>query len=113
MINYLSKTDDFKKIINSLSKTDGFIKNDNSLTKTDDFIKKLNLLSETHVFFWSSFRSCWSYFYVLGWKNNVFLTPRRKTMQNHYEIASKSQFMDPKRAKLNRKSDFGHVWTYC
>ena len=28
MINLLSKTDDFIKIINSLSKTDDFIKND-------------------------------------------------------------------------------------
>ena len=28
MINFLSKTDDFKKMINSLSKTDDFIKND-------------------------------------------------------------------------------------
>ena len=28
MINSLSKTDDFTKVINSLSKTDDFIKND-------------------------------------------------------------------------------------
>ena len=31
MINSLSKTDDFIKIISSLSKTDDFIKNDKSI----------------------------------------------------------------------------------
>ena len=31
------------------------------------------------------------YVYVVLWKN-IFLTPRRKTMQNHYEITSKVSF---------------------
>ena len=33
-------------------------------------------------------------------------------MQNHLEIYSTTQFLDPKHAKLNQNSDFGHVRTY-
>ena len=40
MINSLSKTDDFIKMINLFNKTTLFYKNDKSLGKADDFIKK-------------------------------------------------------------------------
>ena len=32
------------------------------------------------------------YIYLFCWKDNDFRTPRRKTMQNHYETTSKSKF---------------------
>ena len=36
-------------------------------------------------------------------------SPRHKTMQNHLEIISKKQFLDPNCAKLHQKSELGHV----
>ena len=50
MINSLSKTVDFIKMLNSLSKTDDFIKMINSLSKTNDFTKMINLLNKTDDF---------------------------------------------------------------
>ena len=45
-------------------------------------------------------------------ENNVFWTPRRKTMQNHLEQIKKS-VLEPKRAKFNQKSEHGHEDVIC
>ena len=47
--------------------------------------------------------------FIFFMENNVFRIPQRKTMQNHYEITSKSQFGTPNVRNLV-KSLISGVW---
>ena len=45
-------------------------------------------------------------------ENNVFWTPQRKTMQNHYEITSKSQFWTPNVRNWTKSRELENVYVY-
>ena len=76
---------------------------------TEDF-EHLVLISHTSgpkLSFGGNFQMILHGFVQRSEENNVFWTPRRKTIQNHLEITSKLRH-----AKFEQNSDFGHVRTY-
>ena len=61
--------------------------------------------------FWGYFQDCWSNIRFFR-KNNVFFSFSGKGHAESSINFVKITFLDPKRAKLDQNSDFGHVRTY-